>query len=594
MFVLAVLAGCVTTPAQYPPTLVLPPRAPNAVTGSQLMSDLQGLSLVDREVLLWHEFAAGNVPTFLRTLVPITTQAVIQGQTRTATFWCTSDYLGIGDDADWFRMPMTPTLGQQLADRLACVLPTRRMVDAIWAAAPLQLQPFPYSPAVYNILSVDLFHQHHLQIETQRGGQPQQLLTAGIKKDVVASALIGSWPGRVVIYGWHYPSGVPIQPLSKVHTFGHVDYSHGLRLVARRMEVDGVITTVDSVLADPVLHPLLSDEGAFPSWRYPVGVAESFPVQDTFPASGPERSGWQAKFTQPTSIPVVPPPPSGDATVLRIIDPAGGTDSLRFDPGLVRDLGYQADLLCDYRPHLAANGYERVGIFVRDRANGAFDGTLSQQGACYALTFDSHDGRVRCLRVQGGVLTDLLPTPRLLPVTKWRRFRIEAVGDQLTFLLDGERLLQVSDATHASGAFGIGYHEFFQQNANMRGARVDGCHADVPGAFATELQPGLSFGELSVRRSRGVPGDLYLTAMTLSPGAFPNGWFFGLDPTMPELLAQLGTGHPVFVGLLDHAGSRDVSVPGLPIGLPLQAVSLELDPSARWLQASAPVAVVVR
>jgi hypothetical protein len=34
-------------------------------------------------------------------------------------------------------MPMTPTLAQQLADRLDCVLPTARMVDRIWAAAPL-------------------------------------------------------------------------------------------------------------------------------------------------------------------------------------------------------------------------------------------------------------------------------------------------------------------------------------------------------------------------------------------------------------------------------------------------------------------------
>ena len=62
------------------------------------------------------ELAAGNVPEFLRTLVPITSQATIQGQLRTATFWCTPDYVGVGTDVDWFRMPMTPTLAQQLAD----------------------------------------------------------------------------------------------------------------------------------------------------------------------------------------------------------------------------------------------------------------------------------------------------------------------------------------------------------------------------------------------------------------------------------------------------------------------------------------------
>jgi hypothetical protein len=64
-------------------------------------------------------------------------QATVQGVQHTATFWCTPDYVGIGADANWFRMPMTPTLEQQLADRLDSTLPTARMVDRIWAAAPL-------------------------------------------------------------------------------------------------------------------------------------------------------------------------------------------------------------------------------------------------------------------------------------------------------------------------------------------------------------------------------------------------------------------------------------------------------------------------
>jgi len=89
--------------------------------------------------------------------------------------------------------------------------------------------------------------------------------------------LIASWPGRVCIYGWHYQNGTPIQPLSKVHTFPHVDYSHGIRLVARTCEVDGAFSTIDAVLADPALHVLLSDEGPFASWHYPAGTNEALP-----------------------------------------------------------------------------------------------------------------------------------------------------------------------------------------------------------------------------------------------------------------------------------------------------------------------------
>lgn len=263
------LAACATAPDQDWRGLELPPRASSAVTGAELLAALDGLSLTERESLLWREFRTGNVPSFLRTLVPVTTSAVIQGRKRTATFWCTPDYVGFGSAADWFRMPMSPTLAQRIADQLDCVLPTRHMVDAIWAHASLRLQPVPFHPSTHDIVAVSLFHRHHQQIEAQRSGRPRSQLTVGCKKDVVASALIGSWPGRVVIYGWHYPNGKPIQPLSKVHTFGHVDYSHGVRLVSRYVEVDGVPTTVDAVLADPFLQPLLSDEGPFTSWRYP-------------------------------------------------------------------------------------------------------------------------------------------------------------------------------------------------------------------------------------------------------------------------------------------------------------------------------------
>jgi len=378
-----------------------------------------------------------------------------------------------------------------------------------------------------------------------------------------------------------------------VHAFAHVDYSHGLRLVARRMEVDGVMTTVDAVLADPALHPLLSDEGPFASWRYPSGTSQSFPLHDTFPTAAPQL-GWRPKFTAPVSVAVTTAPPSGDATVLRVMDPSGGTDSIRLSPGLVRDLAVQADLLCEHRPQLAANGFERIGVFVRDQAQGAFDGTQSQPGACYALCWDSHDGRVRCLRVQGGVLTDLLPAPRFVPGTAWRRFRLEAAGSVLTFVLDGERLLQVQDGAWASGEFGIGCHEYFTTNANMRGARIDTFHADVPGGFALALSPGPASGELHLRRSRGIPGDTYFTALTATPGGFPNGWFFGLDPQLSDLLAGLGSGSPAFLGLLDGDGAHDFGWFGLPPGLPLQGVCLALDPTLRSWQASAPVAVTTR
>jgi hypothetical protein len=277
-----------------------------------------------------------------------------------------------------------------------------------------------------------------------------------------------------------------------------------------------------------------------------------------------------------------------------VLAPAGGTDSIPLGVGLVRDLAVQADLLCEFRPELAGDGFERIGVFARDRAQGAFDGTRSQAGACYALTWDSHDGRVRCLRAAGGALTDLAPAPVLRTGTAWRRFRIEVRGSVLSFALDGVPLAEVVDATHPDGELGIGYHEYFLTDAHARGTRADAFFADVPGAFAFALAPGPAAGELHFANARGVPRDVYLTALTLAPGAFPNGWFFGLDPSLGDLLGLVGTGHPAFLGRLDADGRSDVAVRGLPPGVGLWGVSLDLDPGFQIVRPSRPVAAVTR
>ena len=251
-----------------PRVLVLPQCSAGTLPGSQLVAELASLSLGQREAIVWRQVEAGNVPAFLGQVVPVQVEATVQGRRRTATFWCAPDYFGLGHDDDWFRMPVTSQLAQRIADRCGCVLPTRAMVDAIWRQAPVKLTPHPFDPKQHDILSAALFYEHHLRIEAALTARPRDLLVAGIKKDVVSSAWIAAWPGRVVIYGWHRPDGSPIQPLSKVHTDAHVDYSHGLRLVAADMKVDGVATTVAAVLADPDLHVLLSDEGPIAKPRY--------------------------------------------------------------------------------------------------------------------------------------------------------------------------------------------------------------------------------------------------------------------------------------------------------------------------------------
>jgi hypothetical protein len=68
---------------------------------------------------------------------------------------------------------------------------------------------------------------------------------------------------------WHQQNGKPIQPLSWIHESSYADYSHGARLVSGTVEIDGKELALAEVLRDPTLAPLLSDEGALRSTRYP-------------------------------------------------------------------------------------------------------------------------------------------------------------------------------------------------------------------------------------------------------------------------------------------------------------------------------------
>jgi len=258
-------------------TLPLPPRSSAAPTGSQLKDSLAPLALQDRENTIFNEVMAGNVPTFLRTLVPVEVTASLGGSDRTARYFVTPEYVALGSNEDYFLMPMTPLLAQRIADRLQCNLPTRKMVNDIWAAAAVKLTPSPIPPSAA-MTTVPVFWDHNVTVWGQRqptlADHPLGALVGGHKKDVVVTARLATTAGKVAIYGWHYPDGSNIQPLYLGHGDTYADYSHGIRLIQLAMTVNGAATTVPEVLADPVLNPLLSDEGAFTSYRYPVTLPQ--------------------------------------------------------------------------------------------------------------------------------------------------------------------------------------------------------------------------------------------------------------------------------------------------------------------------------
>ena len=223
------------------------------------------------------QMVSGNYPSHVFRWVTIHTQLQVDSVTTLrASYQVTSDYLSIGTDADWSRVPLTAMAAQQLADSFQCFLPTRKIVDDIYQAARVKLAPMPMF--AFRDSPVTMY-QHHLIIEGLRNGRKG--LIAGIKKDVVIAALLtrSAKPNRIAIYGWHQLNGKPIQPLYAGHVNWYVDYSHGVRLVKRTIQINGRPYDYIQVMQDPLLRKLICDEADCDVYRYTTISNHTAPVK---------------------------------------------------------------------------------------------------------------------------------------------------------------------------------------------------------------------------------------------------------------------------------------------------------------------------
>jgi hypothetical protein len=248
-----------------PPALAgeIPPRPATAPLGTRFAARVAEEDSREREAAIKHEILRGNVPAFLRSLKPVRLRAKLAaGRTVTATICVMPDYLAIGTNRDFLRIPMNLHTATDVAAHFGFVLPTRKMVDAIYRQSAAHLRPQPM-PAGREMCSVAYYVRHNAAIREQRLslGIPLGVLISGQKKDVVISNRLASHPGRIAIYGWQNPDGTPIQPLSTLHGANYGDYSHGIRLVSDVMYLNGEPASVHHVLEDPELAALLSDEG---------------------------------------------------------------------------------------------------------------------------------------------------------------------------------------------------------------------------------------------------------------------------------------------------------------------------------------------
>jgi hypothetical protein len=217
-----------------------------------------------REHAILSQLLEGNLPGFLRQLVPVTLEQNLPGRKiALGVIFVMPEYLAIGSDSDFLRIPMNLYTAMAVADRFGFSLPTRKIVDAIYNQSSFHFKPQPLPPGP-QMTSTEYYRIHNTLIDKQAQtlAIPLGALVGGHKKDVVLSSRLARNPGQIAIYGWHRGPGAPIQPLSTVHGAGYADYSHGIRLVGQIAIVEGKQHSVYDILEDSSLANVLSDEGS--------------------------------------------------------------------------------------------------------------------------------------------------------------------------------------------------------------------------------------------------------------------------------------------------------------------------------------------
>ncbi len=244
----------------------IPARPFSAMTGTEFAKSILSLDGSRREQAILAEIMEGNLPDFLKKLKSVQLVHKFEDhKTIRATIFVMPDYLSIGSDNDFLLMPMSLNTAIDIASRFGFVLPTKKMVDAIFNQSFFRFTPEPMPPGP-QMSSTQYYMDHNRRIREQRLslGCPLDALISGTKKDVVLTNRLARAFGKIAIYGWHRLSGIPIQPLTTIHSASYADYSHGVRLVSDIVLIDGEPRSIYEVLEDPKLAKVLSDEGTIP------------------------------------------------------------------------------------------------------------------------------------------------------------------------------------------------------------------------------------------------------------------------------------------------------------------------------------------
>jgi hypothetical protein len=148
-------------------TRKIPARSRQALTGSEFAKFISAMDPRQREQAILKQILEGNIPEFLRRLVPVELKyQPPNGKPLMATIFVAPEYLAIGSDNDFLRIPMNLETATAVVKRLGFVLPTRKIVDAIYKQSSYHFVPEPL-PAGPQMRSTQYYQKHNEMIETQ-------------------------------------------------------------------------------------------------------------------------------------------------------------------------------------------------------------------------------------------------------------------------------------------------------------------------------------------------------------------------------------------------------------------------------------------
>jgi hypothetical protein len=275
-------------------TKKIPHRQRFAISGTEFADQVSRMDEKEREQAILEQLRQGNLPEFLRSLKPVCLQCQYpDGRTITGTVFVMPDYLAIGSDDDFLRIPMNLHTAAAIASRFGFVLPTPKMVDAIYDQSAFRFKPQPMLPGP-QMRSTSYYRVHDQKIKEQaqiNGIAPGEFVS-GHKKDVVITNRLVQKQDKIAIYGWHQFGGAPIQPLSTVHGSNYADYSHGIRLISDTVWIEGKFQSIYKVLEDPELANVLSTEGVVPNVREVLKAQSGGPPDHLSAPPGQRRNEY--------------------------------------------------------------------------------------------------------------------------------------------------------------------------------------------------------------------------------------------------------------------------------------------------------------